>query len=107
MSRRAGNALSGGDDIFSRSGGTASDSGRQSYSWSDAITRSGSVTQFRALVKILAVENTGCAANSTPTRSRARLLASFFNTGGRTTGSQFGNANSTINEYFCNGREQK
>ena len=80
-------------------GGTASDSGRQSYSWSDAVTRSGPVSQFRALVKILAVENTGCAANSSPTRSRARLLASFFNTGGRTTGSQFGDVLAQVNVY--------
>ena len=80
-------------------GGTASDSGRLSYSWSDSITRSGPVTQFRALVKILAVENTGCAANSTPTRSRARLLATFFNTGGRATGSQFGDVLAQVNVY--------
>jgi hypothetical protein len=93
-------AVGGGLALTARDwGGTVSDSGRQSFSWSDAITRSSSVTQFRALVKILAVENTGCAANSTPTRSRARLLASFFNTGGRATGSQFGDVLAQVNVY--------
>ena len=80
-------------------GGTGSDSGRLSFGWSDAITRSGPVTQFRALVKVLAVEATGCAANSSPTRSRARLLATFFNTGGRATGSLFGDVLAQVNVY--------
>lgn len=67
-----------------------SNSGTVGNSWSNAIARGTAVTQLRSFVRVNEVSLNGCAANLTPSRVRARVLGTFFNTGNRTTGSNVG-----------------
>lgn len=69
---------------------TTSDAGSQSISWSEGVTRPGRITQLRATVRVAALDMTGCAPNPAPTQARARVLATFFNSGNRVPGSLVG-----------------
>lgn len=93
--------ISGGGLVLMQKdwGNTGTDSGRIVQSLSDTITNSTPVRQFRTNLRVLALENTGCAANPSPTRSRARIFMTFFNTGGRTAGSFTGDVYAQINVY--------
>jgi hypothetical protein len=72
-------------------GSTANDSGSTTGpSWSETLARGGAVTQLRATLKVNAIDLTGCVANGTSTNVRARVIGSFFNTGNRSPGSNFG-----------------
>lgn len=59
-------------------------------SWSETIARGGPVTQLRALMKVVAIDMTGCPNNATPTSVRGRVIGSFFNSGNRVSGSSVG-----------------
>lgn len=84
--------------LVQRDGGlTTSDAGTQAVSWGDNVTRPGPVTQLRTNLRINAVDATGCAPNPAPTQARARVLATFFNTGNRVAGSLLGDVLAQIN----------
>lgn len=77
--------------LFQRDwGGMNSDSGRGAVSWGDNLTVPGPVTQMRGQIRVDAMGLTSCAANPTPSRVRARLIGSFFNTGNPVPGSALG-----------------
>lgn len=80
-------------------GDTNSSSGRVGNSWSNTLSRGTAVTQLRSFVRVNEVNLTGCAANPAPTRVRARLLGTFFNTGNRTPGSNVGDVLAQVYLY--------
>ena len=71
-------------------GSTVSDSLGTSITWSESLARVGGMTQLRALMKVTAIDMTGCVANATATSVRGRVIGSFFNAGNRAAGSSVG-----------------
>jgi hypothetical protein len=83
-------------------GRTDTDSGRNGASFGNSLTRGTAVKQMRSYVRINAIEMTACSApsvNTTPTRVRARLVNTFFNTGNRVTGSNVGDVLAQLYMY--------
>lgn len=80
-------------------GGVSGASGRVGSSWGENLSRGTAVTQLRSYVKVNALGMTGCAANPQPTRVRARLVTTYFNTGNRVTGSNVGDVLAQIFVY--------
>jgi hypothetical protein len=71
-------------------GGTGSDAGINGQVFTTPFNRPGPISQIRAQVRVDAVEATGCAANPSVSRARARLLGSFFNVGTPVAGNSTG-----------------
>jgi hypothetical protein len=69
---------------------TNSDSGSQTRYWNELVTRSGPMTQFRATLRVNAMDMTACPANGTTSNVRARILGTFFNNGNRIAGNSVG-----------------
>lgn len=72
-------------------GSTASDSGSApAVNWNENLARVGGMTQLRALMKVTAIDVTGCGPNPTASSVRGRVIGSFFNAGNRVAGSSVG-----------------
>lgn len=72
-------------------GSDADNSGGTYYTWNAPMSRPTPATQLRAVLRVNAVDVVGCSTNTAyTTQARARLTASFFNTGARTLGSFYG-----------------
>ncbi|HRI17663.1 MAG TPA: hypothetical protein PL196_03990 [Burkholderiaceae bacterium] len=69
---------------------TNSDAGSQTRYWNENVSRAGPITQFRATLRVNALDMTACPANGTTTSVRARILGTFFNTGTRVAGNGVG-----------------
>ncbi len=68
-------------------GSNASNSGAPACRFALNFSNPPAVTAIKATVKVKEVISTGCPANTSPTRARARLFGEFFNTGTPTPGS--------------------
>lgn len=77
-------------------GPTSSDSGSQTRYWNENVTRSGPMTQFRATLRVNALDMTACPANGTTSSVRARILGSFFNNGNRIAGNAVGDVYASV-----------
>lgn len=71
-------------------GPTTSDAGTQTRYWNENVTRSVPMTQFRAVLRVNAMDMTACPANGAAANVRARILGTFFNTGTRVAGNGVG-----------------
>jgi hypothetical protein len=80
-------------------GGTAGNTGRNAVSWGDDLTNSLPVSQLRAHLRVNSVDVTGCAANPETSRVRARMVATFFNTGNAVPGNFTGDLLAQLYAY--------
>lgn len=80
-------------------GATSSDVDTAKVSWGDDLTNPLPVTQLRAQLRVNAVDVTGCAGNASTSRIRARMLATFFNTGNPTAGNFLGDVLAQVFAY--------